>query len=290
MKISVIITNWNGLPLLKKYLEKVILASPEAREIILADDASQDDSVEFATNLSRQYPQLKIITHQKNHGFSRNTNHAVKKATGDLVVLLNNDINPHLGYIKNCLKHFHNPRVVGVGFSELGNENYGHLYWQNGYFQIEPKYSTKTHISSWVSGGSSIIKRDLFLKLGGFDNIYEPFYFEDLDFGFRAWRSGYQLLWEPRAIVEHKHESTTSKFSKKLLVYVKERNHLLSVLRNVSDPKLLLENKIFSFLRVLTGPNYIKIILAARRQLKKYPAQICQKKLSEIDVLKLFQK
>lgn len=289
MRISVIITNWNGLPLLKKYLEKVILVSPEAEEIILADDASEDASVDFATNLSHKYPQLKIITHQKNHGFSRNTNHAVKKARGDLVVLLNNDINPHPAYIKNCLKHFRDPKVVGVGFAELGNENYGRLYWENGYFQIEPKYSSKTHTSSWISGGSSIIRRDFFLKLGGFDNVYEPFYFEDLDFGFRTWRSGYQLLWEPKAIVEHRHESTTSKFPKKFLIYVKERNHLLSVLRNITDKKLLLENKIFSLLRVLTGPNYIKIILAARRQLKKYPPQLSTNALSDLEVLQLFK-
>jgi len=290
MKISVIITNWNGLALLKKYLEKVILASPEAKEIILADDASDDASVDFASNLKHQYPQLKIITHQKNHGFSRNTNDAVKKATGNLVVLLNNDIDPHPGYITKCLKHFRDSKVVGVGFSELGNENYGRLYWENGYFQIEPKYSSKTHISSWVSGGSSIIRRDFFLKLGGFDNIYEPFYFEDLDFGFRTWRSGYQLLWEPKAIVEHKHESTTSKFPKKFLIYVKERNHLLSVLRNISSPRLRLENKIFSILRILSGPNYIKIILAARRQLKKYPPQRLENRLSDIEVLRLFEK
>ena len=290
MKISVIVTNWNGLNLLKKYLEKVILNSPEALEIILADDASEDDSLIYVRELQKKYSKLKIISHKENYGFGRNTNDAVKKAKGDYVVLLNSDIDPHKNYLKNSLVHFKNPKVLGVGFAELGRENYANLFWKNGYLQFNEGHSDKTHISAWVSGGSSIIRRDYFLKLGGFDHVYEPFYFEDFDFGLRAWRSGYTLLWEPKSVVEHKHESTTSKFPKKFLIYVKERNHLISVLRNVTDKKLLFQNTIFSLLRILSGPNYLKIILAAHRQVKKYPSPVCTNQLSDRDVLKLFYK
>jgi len=290
MKISVIVTNWNGLNLLKKYLEKVIINSPEALEIILADDASEDDSLKYVRELQKKYSKLKIISHKDNRGFGRNTNDAVKKSKGDYVVLLNSDIDPHKNYIKNSLSHFKNPKVLGVGFAETGHENYAHLFWKNGYLQFNEGHSKTTHISAWISGGSAIFRKDYFLKLGGFDHVYEPFYFEDFDFGLRAWRSGYTLLWEPKSVVEHKHESTISKFPKKFLIYVKERNHLISVLRNVTNKKLLFENFIFSLLRVLSGPNYIKIILAARRQVKKYPAPICTNQLSDIDLLKLFKK
>lgn len=289
MKISVIVTNWNGINLLKKYLEKVIINSPEALEIILADDASEDDSLVYVRSLQKKYSKLKIISHKENFGFGRNTNHAVKEAKGDYIVLLNSDIDPHKNYIKNSLSHFKDPKVLGVGFAELGNENYAKLFWKSGYLQFKPGHSDKTHISAWVSGGSSIIRRDYFLKLGGFDHVYEPFYFEDFDFGLRAWRSGYKLLWEPKSVVEHKHESTTSKFPKKFLIYVKERNHLISVLRNVTNKNLLFKNKIFSFLRILSGPNYLKIILAAHRQLKKYPAPIATQQLSDIELLNKFQ-
>jgi GT2 family glycosyltransferase len=289
MKISVIVTNWNGINLLKKYLENVIINSPEALEIILADDASEDDSLLYVRGLQKKYSKLKIISHKENFGFGKNTNDAVKKAKGDYVVLLNSDIDPHKNYIKNSLHHFKDSKVIGVGFAELGRENYAKLFWKNGYLQFTEGRSQKTHISAWVSGGSSIIRRDYFLKLGGFDHVYQPFYFEDFDFGLRAWRSGYTLLWEPKSVVEHKHESTTSKFPKKHLIYVKERNHLISVLRNVTDKKLLFQNKIFSFLRVLSGPNYLKIILAAHRQIKKYPAPISTKERNDKEVLKLFE-
>jgi len=289
MRISVIVTNWNGLSLLKKYFEKAVIASPEADEIIFADDASKDDSIAFIKTLQKKYPRIKIIAHQKNQGFGKNSNDAVKKAIGELVVLLNSDINPHQGYITNCLHHFNDPKVFGVGFSELNHENYGKIFWENGYIQIKPGISSKTHISAWLSGGSSIIRRSEFLRLGGFDGVYEPFYFEDLDLGLRAWRSGYKLLWEPTAVVEHRHESTMSKKPKTLLTYVKERNHLICVRRNITNPGLLRQNSLFSFFRVLSGPNYIKIIIAASRQLKKYPAPIIFPALTDRQVFALFK-
>jgi len=289
MKISVIITSYNGLNLLKKHLKNTIKASPEASEFILIDDASTDSSIKFAKKIQKKYSKLKILTRQQNMGFGANSNLAVKKSTGDLVVMLNNDVVPHLGYITAALKHFHNPTVFGVGFAELGHENYGKVFWKNGYLNIEPGYSQKTHVTAWLSGGSSIIRRADFLKIGGFDSVYHPFYFEDLDLGLRAWKSGYKLLWEPQAIVEHQHEATTSKFPKKFLIYVKERNHLLSVLRNIDDKKMLLQNLFWQLIRVFSGPNYIKIILAAHRQLKSHPHQIVGNKIAEKQIFKMFK-
>ncbi|MDD4938453.1 MAG: glycosyltransferase family 2 protein, partial [Candidatus Shapirobacteria bacterium] len=214
MKISVIVTNWNGLPILQKNLEKIILTSPEAQEIIVADDASEDDSIDFIKQLQKKYSKLKLIAHKKNQGFGANSNDAVNKSKGDLVVLLNNDIIPHKKYITNSLKHFKDKNVFGVGFAELGHENWAKIFWKNGYLQHSPGEENKrVHISGWVSGGSSIINKNIFQKLGGFDPVYAPFYSEDLDLGYRAWKSGYTLLWEPKSIVVHQHETTISKFS-----------------------------------------------------------------------------
>jgi O-antigen biosynthesis protein len=290
MKISVIVTNWNGLPLLKKNLPQIIEMSPEAQEIIIADDCSEkDESVKYLKTLQKKYSKLRLIANKKNLGFGKTSNNAVFKSIGDLVVLLNNDIYPHKNYIKNSLYHFSDPNVFGVGFAEEGHENWARIFWKNGYLQHEPGLSNqKTHISGWVSGGSSIIKKSLFEKLGGFDAIYQPFYSEDLDLGFRAWKSGYTLLWEPKSIVEHKHESTISKFSVNFLNYVKERNRLLNTWRNITDPKLLYKNKIALIGRVLSGPNYIKIIRAAKRQINKSNPPIVFPKLTDQEIFAKF--
>ncbi|MDD2482721.1 MAG: glycosyltransferase family 2 protein [Candidatus Shapirobacteria bacterium] len=289
MKISVIITNWNGLALIKKNLEQVIKVSPEAEEIIVADDASSDKSIDYIKELQKKYSKLKLIANKNNLGFGKNSNNAILKSKGDLVVILNNDIFPHQDYIKNALKHFSDPNLFGVGFAELGHENWARIFWKNGYLQHEPGIDiNKTHITAWLSGGSSIIRKDIFQKLGGFDEVYKPFYSEDLDLGLRAWKSGYTLLWEPKCIVEHRHESTMSKFSKGLLNYVKERNRLLSVWRNITDPQLLFLNKFAIIGRVLSGPNYIKIIRAAKKQIKKSKPPIVFSKITDRELFKLF--
>ena len=292
MNISVIVTNWNGRVLLKKNLETIIKNSPEAKEIILADDASSDDSLKFAKSVQKKYPKLKIISHKKNLGFGANTNDAINKATGELVVLLNNDIYPYPNYISPSLKHFKDPKILGVGFAESGHENWARFMFKGGYLQHEPGVSdiNKTHISGWVSGGSSIVRKSLFQKLGGFDPVYKPFYSEDLDLGYRAWKSGYALLWEPKCVVEHHHESTISKFSKSLLNYVKERNRLLNTLRLIDDPTMLRQNKLAQIGRVLSGPNYIKIIRAAKKQIKKSLPPIVFPKLTDKQIFKMFEK
>lgn len=289
MKISVIVTNWNGLDLLKKNLEQVINTSPEAEEIIITDDASSDKSVSYIKELQKKYSKLKLIANKKNLGFGKNSNNAIAKAKGDLVVMLNSDIFPHQDYIKNSLKHFSDPNLFGVGFSEENHENWARIFWKSGYIQHERGTEiNKTHITAWISGGGSIVKKEIFQKLGGFDTVYEPFYCEDLDLGLRAWKSGYTLLWEPKCIVEHRHGSTTSKFSKGLLNYIKERNRLLSTWRNITDPKLIFLNKIALVGRVLSGPNYIKIIRAAKRQIKKSNSPIIFPKLTDQEIFKKF--
>lgn len=289
--VSVIVTNWNGLNLLKKYFLKVIESSPEAKEIIFADDASEDDSVPYIAELQKKHPKIKILPPHPNYGFGKNSNFAAKEATGDYIALLNNDILPHSGYIPNALNTFSKKeKIFGVGFSELGHENWARLLWKEGYFQHEPGLKVdRTHISGWVSGGSSLIDRRLFLRLGGFDEAYAPFYSEDLDLGYRAWKSGYSLFWEPTSIVEHKHESTMSKFPRRLLDYVKERNRLLTVWRNITDKSMLSQNRLALIGRVLFGPNYIKIILAAKRQMKNSPPPIVFPTKTDRQIFDLFK-
>lgn len=289
MNISVIVTNWNGLDLLKKNLETIIKLSPEAKEIIVADDSSEDGSVKYLKSLQKKYKKLKIISHKINLGFAKNSNYAVKKSRGDLVVLLNNDIVPQKNYIKPALKHFSDPKIFGVGFSELETKNWARIYWQDGYLQHEPKQSNTAHISAWLSGGSSIIRKEYFLRLAGFDPIYKPFYSEDLDLGYRAWKSGYKIIWEPKCMVSHQHEATMSRFPKRFSDYVKERNRLLTVWRNITDPKLLRQNRLAIIGRVIFGPNYIKIIRAAKKQIHSHPKPIIFPVLSDQQILDMFK-
>ena len=80
-----------------------------------------------------------------------------------------------------------------------------------------------------------------------------------------------------------------SKFPKRTLDYIKERNRLLTVWRNITDQKLLIENRLAQISRVLTGPNYIKIILAAKRQITHAPNPLVFPKRTDQEIFNLFQ-
>ncbi len=285
---SIIITNWNGEKILKNNLPNVLKNSPEAQEIIVIDNGSEDKSISYLKSLQKKHKKLKIIKLKKNYGFGHASNLAVKKSKGDLVVLLNNDVSPHKDYLKHSLPHFSDPKLFGVSFSE-GEWSWAKIYWGNGFFQHCPgEKGKKTHLTAWLNGGSSVIRRELFLKFKGFDELYHPFFWEDVDLGYRALKSGYHHLWEPKSLVDHKHETTISRFESSYVDRIKERNQLLLIWKNITDPKLLFTHRIALIARVLFGPNYIKVIFSACKRMKKFPSKEIKYPLSDQDVFAFF--
>jgi len=259
MKVTIVIPNWNGKELLEKNLPKVLYAAPDA-EIIVVDDASPDDSNNL---LEKKFSSVKIIKHSANQGFASSCNDGVARASGEAVVLLNLDVIPQNNFLDKALPHFSDPNVFAVSFNEP-NYSWSKIYWENGFIEHGLGEKTdKAHISGWASGGSAVFKKSIWLLLGGFDMLYKPFYWEDLDLGYRAWKKGYKILWEPESIVHHEHEAIIGKhFTKEFIDYISARNQLLFIWKNVHNPKMLLEHKIY-LLKRLCKPGYWKPFLGA---------------------------
>ena len=257
MKTSVVIPNWNGKNLLEKNLPSVIAMG--ADEVIISDDASTDDSVNF---IKLKYPKIKIVLTNKNTGFSGNVNRGVKIATGDIIVLLNTDVIPEKNIIKNFISHFQDTEVFGVSFNE---REYGPAQplMESGFLNHRPgKISVKAVKTFWISGGSGAFRKSMWDKLSGLDEMFNPFYWEDLDLCFRAQRMGWKLIWEPKAIVAHKHETTINKnnFPTRYLNYMKERNQLLFNWKNL-PLHILFTDHLFGVLKRLKNPGYFVVIL-----------------------------
>ena len=264
-KISVVIPNWNGRKLLEKNLPAVLAAKPN--EVIVADDASPDDSNEF---LEKNYPEIKIIKHKKNLGFAANCNSGVEAAKGEIVVLLNLDVVPEKDALEKVLPNFNDEKVFAVSFNEP-QWSWAKILWQKGTIEHQPgPKAKKTHLSAWASGGSAAYRKSIWQRLGGFDSLYHPFYWEDIDLSYRAWKRGYQVLWEPKAIVYHQHEAIIGKhFSKDYIDFLSERNRLLFIWKNIGDPKMIFEHKFHLGRRLLTSPSYWKPFIAALVRLPK---------------------
>ena len=252
MTTSVVIPVYNG----KKYLEDNLpfVNKLGVDEIILVDDASTDGSDKY---IRENYADIILIKHPTNKRFPISVNDGFEKATGDIVFLLNQDLKPQKDLVKNTLEHFKNPNVFAVTFNEDGR-SWADGRWVDGMLEFtNGKLDNKLHDSLWPSGGSSAIRRDLWNKLGGFDPIFTPGYFEDLDLGLRAHTAGYKIIWDSKCKVDHLTEGTFPKsFPAKKLQYIKERNYLIAVWKNI-DSNLWPTHVVSLIKRIIKHPGYL---------------------------------
>lgn len=269
-KVSVVIPNFNGEDLLKKNLPFVLTAMKNKSncivEIIVVDDGSWDKSVKL---LADDFPAVRVIKHKINRGFSSSVNMGVRMAKGDLVVLLNTDVIPTENFLTTVFSHFDDKKIFAVSLHEKGF-GYAKGRFEAGYIQLGMGEETKTpHSSFYVSGGSGIFRRSIWMELGGLDEkLLSPFYWEDFDICYRAEKRGYINLWEPVGIVEHHHESTISKLSKKYVQAVRERNQLLVIWKNIHSRSLIRNHILGVARRLLRHPGYIKVVFMALGRLK----------------------
>src|SRR3990167_6024381 len=245
-KISVIIPNYNGKNLLAENLPKIIKNCPSC-EIIIVDDASSDDSVQYVT---KNFPKIKIIINERNMGFSRAANRGVEEANGELVALINSDVTPRKNSVTSVIPYFEDPDVFAVGFCDLSHEKgkiikrgRGGAKFKRG-FVSHFAIPIKKGETFWVSGGSGVFDKQKFLDLGGFDAIFAPFYWEDIDLSFRARRKGYKCIFEPDAQVDHFHEKGAIKKSRSpfFIRMVAYRNQFLFVWKNIDNYFLIIQH------------------------------------------------
>lgn len=247
-RVSIVIPNWNGKHLLSKHLMNVIRYSPGC-EIVVTDDGSIDGSMEF---VHKQFPQVVCVDHSTQTGFAPNTNRGVRHASGDIVILLNTDVEPEKGWLDPLLSHFRDPKVFAVGCLEKSHEKEGIILrgrglskWEKGFF-IHSKGDVDKTDTAWVCGGSGAFRKSIWDKLGGMDELYAPFYWEDIDLSYRALKAGYSLVFEPKSIIHHWHEQGAIKSSytpedvKKIVI----RNQFIFHWKNITDRKLLLTHYI----------------------------------------------
>lgn len=232
--ISVVIPNYNGRDLLEQNLPLVYNALKSSNienfEIIIPDDASKDDSVAF---IKENYPDIILILNEKNKGFSGNINIGIYKATKNLVFILNSDIQLPSGYFIPLLSYFEREDTFGVmgGIVESSNNEvlFAARYPEYSFGKINPgknfiSHTTNSLLTFFHSGATALVERTKLLELKGFDEVFDPYYYEDDDLGFRAWRLGYKLYYEHSVSCLHSKSSTINKESKRKVQLIYKRN------------------------------------------------------------------
>jgi len=247
---SVVIPNWNGRDLLEKYIPSIVeaLRGNPANEILVVDNGSTDGSADF---LRRNFPQVQVLALPENLGFGGGSNAGFRAAKNDIVVLLNSDMRVAPDFLAPLLEGFRDPEVFAVScqifFSDPNKlrEETGltQAWWQDGGLRVRHRLDDAVNDlfpCFYGGGGSCAFDRKKFLELGGFDHLLRPFYLEDTDLGYMAWKRGWKVYYQPRSIVYHEHRGTIGKkFTPEFIQGVLRKNFLLFCWKNIhSWPRL----------------------------------------------------
>jgi GT2 family glycosyltransferase len=242
-RLSFAIPSWNGADALEAHLPSVLEAAARTggAEVVVADDASTDDT---ADRLRRAFPEVRRVPRRSRGGFAPAANAAVAAARGEMVLLLNNDMEVAPDAAALLVEALDaDPRlfavVPSIVRSGTGEEEAGtRLQFRRG------TVATALHPSlglppAYACGGAMLVRKADFSALGGFDPLFAPFYWEDVDLSYRARKRGRTLACVPRARVVHDHGRTIgARFTPHAVSRVYERNRLLFTWKNLTDGDL----------------------------------------------------
>ena len=237
--ISAIIPNYNGRRLLENNLPSLFRELEHSGvdfEVIVVDDCSSDDSIAFVKS---QYPQVILLEMPVNQGFSATCNAGIRAASKELIFLMNSDIALTENYFQPQFRYFEKPDTFGVmgkiiGYFDDKVQDTAKYPKLKGFklkacnnYEIEnlsPNFMTP---SFYLSGANALVLRDKLLRIGGFDEIYSPFYSEDLDLSIRAWRMGWICYYEPQSVCRHEGSVTTNALKKDWVYTTYQRNRYI---------------------------------------------------------------
>jgi len=188
-------------------------------EIIIVDDCSKDDSVEF---IRAAYPQVNLVVNPENKGFSYACNRGIEVAQYELILLLNSDVKLTPGYFDQQWKYFLRWDTFGV-MGRIIDMDGNHI--QDAArapkfkgFKVKTDYFYYTNDENdrlytfYLSGANALISAEKLKQIGGFYELFSPFYCEDMELSVRAWRLNWKCYYEHSSICRHKVSASTKNY------------------------------------------------------------------------------
>lgn len=251
-KLAVIILNWNGEKLLKKFLPAAVAhtISPQA-DLIVADNGSTDSSVEW---IETNFPQVKVVRLNKNYGFAEGYNRVISQTHYPFTVLLNSDVevtknwwqpllrfmeeNPDVGAVQPKIKSFSRKEYFEYAGAAGGFlDTLGYPYCRGRLFDIVEKdtgqYDGEAIEVCWASGAALMVRTDIYLELGGLDPLFFA-HMEEIDLCCRMLAAGYRVCAISGSEVFHVGGASLKQGNPEK-TYLNFRNNLLLLQKNLPD-------------------------------------------------------
>lgn len=246
--VSAVIPTYNGRRLLERYLPAVFTCLRRGDELVIVEDTGPDDTVPwlitkfhlksarsplagvdvYRGSFVKKKIDVTLVYNQRNQRFGETSNRGVKIAKHQLIFLINSDVAPRKTALKYLLPYFADPNVFAVGPLEIEHgkkSGKNQMWFDRGMFIHSKASNFSAGPTAWVSGGSGLFSKKKWLTIGGFDRLFYPAYWEDIDLSFQARQRGWQVLFEPKAVVDHNHETTNqSVFGQRKMEQISWRN------------------------------------------------------------------
>lgn len=253
-KVSVVILNWNGRDMLRSFLPSVVRHSAgEGIEVCVADNGSTDDSVEM---LRREFPSVRTIVLDKNHGFADGYNLALQQVEAEYVVLLNSDVEVTEGWLQPQIAYLDahpgvaacQPKIRAWRHKEMFEyagaaggfiDRYGYPFCRGRVMGVvetdSGQYDTVTPVF-WATGAALFIRLDDYRKAGGLDGRFFA-HMEEIDLCWRLRARGRQIVCIPQSVVYHVGGATLKKENPHK-TFLNFRNNLVMLYKNLPQAEL----------------------------------------------------
>jgi len=313
-KTSIIIPHHNNYEILNNCLESLYKSDLHNSEIVIVDNNSTDDSIKLIEN---KFSEITVLSSKKNKGYAGGCNHGAKHTKGELLVFLNNDTEVESEWLTQLLKTIYNSNISSVQpkiISKNDKEKFDYAGASGGFIDkycypfargrifntIEKDEGQYNDIvrTFWASGTGFITKRNIFEKIGGFDESLFA-HMEEIDYHWRCQLNGFEVYVNPNSTIYHLGGGTLS-YQSPYKTYLNHRNSLLLLLSNYDIlntvkfiiPRLIMESisclkdlftfrplhalaQIFSLIWIILHPH----IIFKRRQLVKKIRKVSDEKM-----------
>jgi len=257
MKVNIAVLNYNGISLLRECMPSVLeacKASSNICTVTVVDNGSTDKSLDF---LRENFPDV-VIYIAKTNSFLCSFNDFAEFVSDDIIILLNSDIKLTKGFVDPLVEVFNGHKdafMSGPQCWTFDKRQYEgtrtKIRMKFGFFQAfsrYPGYEKDIEVPGYTASAGSVaaFRRDRFLELGGYDNLYLPGRVEDVDLCYRGWKRGYKAYYVPQSVSYHKGLASFKRaFGYQNTLVLSYRNTFLFIWKNITDVQLLFEHVIF---------------------------------------------